>query len=101
MEDMFEGMELPRIEVTDPEGNVFEFRYVAALENAGKKYVLLNDAQAEERGEEQLVAIRVEQTADGELEYILPIDPQEIEAVMDRYMFESMAIGKDTPTVLH
>ena len=24
MEDMFEGMEMPRIEVTDPEGNVFE-----------------------------------------------------------------------------
>ena len=101
MEDFWDGADMPCVQVTDLDGNVFEFRYVAALENAGKMYVLLNDAQADERGEEQLVAVRIEKTADGVLEYILPMDPQEVEDVMDRYMFLSMAIEKDEPTLLN
>ena len=98
MEDDFDALdsiEMPYVQVTDPDGNTFEFRYVAALENAGKTYVLLNDAQADERGEEQLVAIRLEMTADGVPEYVLPMDPQEIEAVMDRYMWEIMESGRE------
>lgn len=101
MEDNFKNLEAPRVEVTDPDGNVFEFRYVAALENAGKMYVLLNDAQADERGEEQLIAIRIEETADGELEYVLPMDAQEVEEVFDRYMLLSMRARPEEPPILH
>lgn len=101
MDEAMEALKSPRVEVTDPDGNVFAYQFVTELEHAGKTYVILSNIEALKEGDEQMIAIRVEKTVDGEAEFVLPDDPQEVEDVFDRYMLLSMYPQREETPRLH
>lgn len=88
------------VQLIDPDGNVFEFQYVATLENLGKRYVLLSRTEeAQEEDEEaQMVIVRVQETADGLAQYVLPRE-DEAEDVYARY-FAMQVMAEEAPALL-
>lgn len=85
MDEWGEAMEQPKVELTDPDGNVYVMFYVATLENAGKQYVILCDAENENNEDDRLLIVRVDMTADGVAEYVMPDDEQEVDDVFIRF----------------
>ena len=69
---MNEQMDLTIVELTDQSGRTFQFRYVMAMEVAGKTYVVLSELEPQNaQQEDELLFLRVEKTADGLDEYAL------------------------------
>ncbi len=78
------------VELTDDEGRVVRFRFVAALEHEAKTYVVLADMEPEQDSEDELVLLRVEHGDDGEDRYIMLDDEQELQDVFEQYIACSM-----------
>lgn len=82
------------VELTGQAGRTFQFRYVTAMEVAGKTYVVLSELEPHnEQMEDELLFLRVEKTADGVDEYVVPDDPQEVEDVFEKYVAYSLKMA--------
>ena len=67
-EPMLEGMEgIPLVELTGPDGTVYQFRYGAMVPYAGQEYAVLIEMELDPNGEEQILITRVEKAEDGNL----------------------------------
>lgn len=74
------------VELTDDEGRVVRFRFVAAVEHEGSTYVVLADLEPTQDSEDELVLLRVETTADGQDSYVMLEDEAEVQAVFEKYV---------------
>lgn len=84
---MDEQLDPTIVELTDHNGRAFQFRYVLAMEVACKTYVVLSELEpSNEAREDELLFLRVEKTADGLDEYVVPDDPAEVESVFEKYV---------------
>ncbi len=78
------------VELTDDQGRVVRFRFVAALEHEEKTYVVLADLEPAQDSEDELVLLRVERDDDGEDRYIMLDDEEELQTVFEQYVACSM-----------
>ena len=93
-EPMLEGMEgIPLVELTGPDGTVYQFRYGAMVPYAGQEYAVLIEMEESPEGEEQILVTRVEKAEDGNLEFIVAEEPDVIEAVFQKYLKLSVEAG--------
>ena len=84
---MNEQLDPTIVELTDHNGRTFQFRYMLAMEVACKTYVVLSELEPQNDGQEdELLFLRVEKTADGMDEYVVPEDPAEVESVFEKYV---------------
>ncbi len=73
-----------RVEICDIEGRRLSMRHLVTLNVGGKTYMLLADDEVGRPGMSALMLVREERTADGAQEYVISVDDQEIERVMER-----------------
>lgn len=94
---MNEQMDLTIVELTDQSGRTFQFRYVMAMEVAGKTYVVLSELEPQNaQQEDELLFLRVEKTADGLDEYVVPDDPEEVESIFEKYVAYTLKEAMDS-----
>lgn len=94
---MNEQMDPTIVELTDQSGRTFQFRYVMAMEVAGKTYVVLSELEPQNaQQEDELLFLRVEKTADGLDEYVVPDDPEEVESVFEKYVAYTLKEAMDS-----
>lgn len=72
------------VEICDIEGRRLSMRHLVTLNVGGKTYMLLADDEVGRPGMSALMLVREERTADGAQEYVISVDDQEIERVMER-----------------
>lgn len=72
------------VEICDIEGRRMSMRHLVTLSVGGKTYMLLADDEVSRPGMSALMLVREERTADGAQEYVVSVDDQEIERVMER-----------------
>ena len=93
-EPMLEGVEgIPLVELTGPDGTVYQFRYGAMVPYAGQEYAVLIEMELDPNGEEQILITRVEKAEDGNLEFVMAEEPDVIEAVFQKYLKLSVEAG--------
>ena len=93
---MLEGMEgIPLVELTGPDGTVYQFRYGAMIPYAGQEYAVLIEMEESPEGEEQILVTRVEKAEDGNLEFIVAEEPDVIQTVFEKYLKLSVEAGLD------
>jgi len=86
-QQMLEGMDgIPLVELTAPDGTVFQFRYGAMIPYAGQEYAVLIELEETPEGEEQILVTRVEKGEDGNLVFIVAEEPDVIQTVFDKYV---------------
>ena len=91
---MLEGMEgIPLVELTGPDGTVYQFRYGAMTPYAGQEYAVLIEMEESPEGEEQILVTRVEKAEDGNLEFIVAEEPDVIQTVFEKYLKLSVEAG--------
>ena len=78
------------VELTAPDGRVFQFRYVTTIPYAEQEYVVLMEMEPDAEGEEQLLITRVEEQADGQLAFVVAEEEDVIQAVFEKYMAMSL-----------
>lgn len=94
---MNEQMDPTIVELTDQSGRTFQFRYVMAMEVAGKTYVVLSELEPQNaQQEDELLFLRVEKTADGLDEYVVPDDPEEVESIFEKYVAYTLKEAMDS-----
>ena len=94
---MNEQMDPTIVELTDQSGRTFQFRYVMAMEVAGKTYVVLSEQEPQNaQQEDELLFLRVEKTADGLDEYVVPDDPEEVESIFEKYVAYTLKEAMDS-----
>lgn len=78
------------VELTAPDGRVFQFRYVATLPYAGEDYVVLMELEKDPNGQEQLLITRLEEGEDGLLSFLVAQEEDVIQAVFEKYVALSL-----------
>ena len=74
------------VELTAPDGRVFQFRYVTTIPYAGEEYVVLMELEKDAQGEEQLLITRVEEGEEGQLAFVVAEEEDVIQAVFEKYV---------------
>ena len=98
-QNMFDAMEgIPLVELTGPDGTVFQFRYGAMVPYAGQEYAVLIELEPDPNGEEQILITRVEKAEDGNLAFIVAQEEDVIQAVFDKYVKLSVEAGLEGTT---
>lgn len=91
---MLDGMDgIPLVELTGPDGTVYQFRYGAMIPYAGKEYAVLIEMEETPEGEEQILVTRVEKAEDGNLEFVVAEEPDVIQTVFEKYLKMSVEAG--------
>lgn len=94
---MNEPLDPAIVELTDQSGRTFQFRYVMAMEVSCKTYVVLSELEPQNaQQEDELLFLRVEKTADGLDEYVVPDDPEEVESVFEKYVAYTLREAMDS-----
>lgn len=83
------------VELTAPDGRVFQFRYVTTIPYAGEEYVVLMELEKDAQGEEQLLITRVEEGEEGQLAFVVAEEEDVIQAVFEKYMALSIQAAMD------
>ena len=83
------------VELTAPDGRVFQFKYVTTIPYAEQEYVVLMELEKDAQGEEQLLITRVEETEDGQLAFVVAEEEDIIQAVFEKYMAMSLQAALD------
>ncbi len=91
--DSFDEAGVPLVELTAPDGTVFQFRYGAMIPSPGPEYAVLIEMEESPEGEEQILVTRVEKAEDGNLEFIVAEEPDVIETVFEKYLKLSVEAG--------
>ena len=73
------------VELTSPNGTVYQFRYGATIPYAGEEYVVLLEMEDDPSGEEQILITRVVEQ-DGELSFVVAEEEDVIEQVFNKYV---------------
>ena len=98
-QELLDGMEgIPLVELTGPDGTVYQFRYGAMIPYAGQEYAVLIEMEETPEGEEQILVTRVEKAEDGNLEFIVAEEPDVIQTVFDKYVKLSVEAGLEGTT---
>ena len=93
-ENMLDGMGgIPLVELTGPDGTVYQFCYGAMIPYAGQEYAVLIELEPDENGEEQILVTRVEKAEDGNLAFVVAQEEDVIQAVFDKYVKLSVENG--------
>lgn len=87
--------ELPLVELTDANGRVLRFRFLAALEHDDSTYVVLADLEPQSEHEDEIVLLRVDSTADGKEQYTMIEKEEEIQAVFEKYVAYTLGDAVD------
>ncbi len=85
--------EIDLVVISDAEGKTAEMRHLATVEYSGKLYHILSSIQedeADEFMEDELVLVRQDSTPDGADEYVITDDEHEIEQVFGQYVISSI-----------
>ena len=85
--------EIDLVVISDAEGKTAEMRHLATIEYSGKLYHILGSIQedeADEFMEDELVLVRQDSTPDGADEYVITDDEHEIEQVFGQYVISSI-----------
>ncbi len=85
--------EIDLVVISDAEGKTAEMRHLATVEYSGKLYHILGSIQedeADEFMEDELVLVRQDSTPDGADEYVITDDEHEIEQVFGQYVISSI-----------
>ena len=85
--------EIDLVVISDAEGKTAEMRHLATVEYSGKLYHILGSIQedeADEFMEDELVLVRQDSTPDGADEYVITDDDHEIEQVFGQYVISSI-----------
>ena len=91
MRDVAEnGLENALVELTAPDGRVFQFRYAGTVLYAGQDYVVLMELNKDQAGEEQLLITRLEESPEGELSFVVAQEEDVIQAVFEKYVAQSI-----------
>ncbi len=81
-----EDLERTVVELTDANGRMLRFRFVAALEHGGASYVVLAELEPETE-EDELILMRVASDPEGgEDHYVVISDELELDAVFGKYV---------------
>ena len=83
------------VELTAPDGRVFQFKYVTTIPYAEEEYVVLMELEKDAQGEEQLLITRVEEAEDGQLAFVVAQEEDVIQAVFEKYMAMSLQAALD------
>lgn len=83
------------VELTAPDGRVFQFKYVTTLPYAGEEYVVLMELEKDAQGEEQLLITRVVEDEKGDLSFVVAEEDDVIQAVFEKYMAQSIQAALD------
>lgn len=84
MQEALDG--IPLVELTGPDGKVYQFRYGAMIPYAGEEYAVLLEMELDPNGEEQVLITRVEKTEDGSLAFVVAEEEDVIQTVFDKYV---------------
>ena len=74
------------VELTSPNGTVYQFRYGATIPYAGEEYVVLLELEDDPSGEEQILITRVVEMEDGQLSFVVAEEEDVIENVFNKYV---------------
>lgn len=76
------------IALADENGNEEEFEYIDSIEYNGVEYVMLSPVarQTEDSEEEEVVILKVVEGPDGEEEYLVVGDEDELDGVFEEFM---------------
>ena len=84
---------IPLVELTGPDGKVYQFRYGAMIPYAGEEYAVLLEMELDPNGEEQVLITKVEKTEEGSLAFVVAEEPDVIQTVFDTYLKLSVEAG--------
>lgn len=84
---------IPLVELTGPDGKVYQFRYGAMIPYAGEEYAVLLEMELDPNGEEQVLITKVEKTEDGSLAFVVAEEPDVIQTVFDKYVKLAVKAG--------
>lgn len=73
------------VELTAPDGRVFQFRYGATIPYAGQDYVVLVELEKDPTGQEQILVTRLEDH-EGELSFVVAEEEDIVTAVFQKYL---------------
>ena len=93
LNEAFEG--IPLVDLTGPDGTVYQFRYSAMIPYAGEEYAVLLEMELDANGEEQVLITKVEKTEDGSLAFVVAEEEDVIQAVFEKYVALSVENGLD------
>jgi len=79
------------VELTAPDGTVYQFHYAATIEYAEGDYVVLVEMDQDGDGNDQLLITRLNQTEEGELSFEVVEEEDIIGAVFEKYVAQSLA----------
>lgn len=86
------GVEEEWVEICDATGKKSAMRFLATVQHDGKNYFILCAADPDESSDadENFMLIREECTVDGEYEYVIAVDEDEIGSVVDTYIAHAL-----------
>lgn len=72
------------VELTGPDGQVYQFRFGAMIPYAGEEYAVLLELEDTPEGEEQILVTRVI-SENGQLSFVMAEEEDVIQSVFDKY----------------
>jgi Protein of unknown function (DUF1292). len=79
------------VELTAPDGTVYQFQYSAIIEYAEQDYVVLVEMEQDGEGNDQLLITRLNESEEGELSFEVVEEEDIISAVFEKYVAQSLA----------
>ena len=87
------------VELTGPDGKVYQFQYGATIPHEGQDYVVLIELEPDANGEEQILITRLEKHEEGQLAFVVESNEETVGQVFEKFM--AMAVhscGASTTT---
>lgn len=88
------------VELTAPDGRVFQFRFGAVIPYAEQDYVVLLELEEDENAEDKLLITRLLESPEGDLSFEVVQEEDVVETVFQKYMtqlVQSSLDGEDEP----
>ncbi len=79
------------VEISDVEGRKAAMRHLATIRIGEKTYMILGTGDGPDFDEDALMLVREDRTVDGELEYVVSSDEQEIERIVGQFAMHVFA----------
>ena len=74
------------VELTGPDGKVYQFRYGATIPHEGQDYVVLIELEPDASGEEQILITRLEKHEEGQLAFVVESNEEVVGQVFEKFM---------------
>ena len=74
------------VELTGPDGKVYQFQYGATIPHEGQDYVVLIELEPDANGEEQILITRLEKHEEGQLAFVVESNEETVGQVFEKFM---------------